>query len=126
MPGEIVNSSACCPNCGTTIVVNVPGPQGDPGENGAAPVNGTNGRDAWTTVLENFVMPASDGTVSIMVGSTAFIPYSPSTAQFKIAVGNAGYMKVVSFTDTEIVAMPYLSVAEGTTVTAGGTVLIVG
>jgi hypothetical protein len=106
--------------------VNVPGTQGDPGENGASPTDGTDGRDAWTTVLEDFVMPAADGTVTIVVGSTAFLPVSPVSSQFLIAVGNAGYMTLISFTSTEITAMPYQSVVEGMTVAAGGTVLIVG
>ena len=83
-----------------TNVVIAPGPRGLPGTNGT---NGTDGTNAYTTTSGVFTMPAVSSTVSVSVGSTAWL----STGQ-TVYVQTAGYMTVSSVTDATTVVLTNL------------------
>lgn len=105
-----------------TNVVIAPGPRGLPGTNGT---NGTDGTNAYTTTSGVFTMPAVSSTVSVSVGSTAWL--SPGQTVY---VQTAGYMTVSSVTDATTVvltnlgytgnAAPSTSIATGRQFSAAG------
>lgn len=68
---ENISQASCCPSpCGTTLVENIPGPQGVPGVNGN---NGTNGVDAFTLTTAAFVQPAIGSNVTVSVLDSTWI-----------------------------------------------------
>lgn len=83
-----------------TNVVIAPGPRGLPGTNGT---NGTDGTNAYTTTSGVFTMPAVSSTVSVSVGSTAWL--SPGQTVY---VQTAGYFTVSSVTDATTVVLTNL------------------
>lgn len=83
----------------------VPGPQGTAGVDGT---NGTNGTNAYTATTSAFTMPALEGTVSVSVGSTSWMVVGQV-----LYVGNAGYMGVVSITDSTTVVLQNLETSSG-------------
>ena len=105
-----------------TNVVIAPGPRGLPGTNGT---NGTDGTNAYTTTSGVFTMPAVSSTVSVSVGSTAWL--SPGQTVY---VQTAGYFTVSSVTDATTVvltnlgytgnAAPSTSIATGRQFSAAG------
>jgi hypothetical protein len=84
-----------CPE--QTNVLVTPGPKGSAGVDGT---NGTNGVDAYTLTTASFVMPAELSTVSVSVGSTAWMVVGQ-----KLYVKNAGYMGVQTITDATTVVL---------------------
>ena len=105
-----------------TNVVVAPGPRGLPGTDGT---NGTDGVSSFTTTTASFTMPAVSSTVSVSVGSTAWL--SNGQAVF---VETAGYFTVSSITDATTVvlnnlgytgnASPTTSIVVGRQVSASG------
>lgn len=66
----------------------MPGPAG---ANGAPGANGTNGINAYTTVTQQFTVPAVNDTVDVLIVNGSFL----SVGQ-PIWIGNAGAYRVVS------------------------------
>lgn len=96
-----------------TNVVIAPGPRGLPGTNGT---NGTDGVSSFTTTTASFTMPAVSSTVSVSVGSTAWLSNGQA-----VYVETAGYFTVSSITDATTVVLNNL----GYTGNASPTTLIV-
>lgn len=90
----------CCTPCESPVTVQVPGPAGSDGDNGAAGADGVN---AYTTVTTAFVMPAEGATVSAVVGETAWMVVGQV-----LYVQTAGFMTVSSITNgiTVVLANP--------------------
>lgn len=84
-----------CPE--QTNVLITPGPRGVAGTDGT---DGTNGVNAYTVTTASFVMPAELATVSVSVGSTAWM-----TVGQLVYVRNAGYMGVQTITDSTTVTL---------------------
>lgn len=63
-------TTSCTPCCVETQTVNVPGIEGDPGTDGT---NGTDGVNAYTTTIQDFVVPAIDASVSIFVEDASWM-----------------------------------------------------
>jgi hypothetical protein len=84
-----------CPE--QTNIVIAPGPGGTAGTDGT---NGTNGQNAYTTVTGSFLMPAELATVSVSVGNTDWMSVGQT-----LYVQTAGYMAVVTITDTTTVVL---------------------
>jgi hypothetical protein len=84
-----------CPE--QTNVLVTPGPRGAAGVDGT---DGTDGVNAYTTTTASFVMPAELATVSVSVGSTAWMVVGQ-----KLYVKNAGYMGVQTITDDTTVVL---------------------
>lgn len=84
----------CVPCCTTPQTVNVPGVQGLAGSNGT---NGTNGVSAFTTTTQAFTIPAVGSTVTVQVGSTAFMVIGQVLiiGQGNLALANPGPMTCV-------------------------------
>lgn len=98
MPGPVAPLSECCsPDCDTPVLTQVPGPTGLDGSDGE---NGSAGVNAFTTTTAAFTMPAESGTVSVSVGTTAFMVVGQT-----LFVQTAGYMKVNSITNTNTVVL---------------------
>lgn len=105
-----------------TNVVIAPGPRGLPGTDGT---NGTDGVSSFTTTTAVFTMPAVSSTVSVSVGSTAWMAGGQT-----LYVQTAGYMTVTTITDSTTVvltnlgytgnASPTTSISTGRQVSAGG------
>lgn len=96
-----------------TNVVIAPGPRGLPGTDGT---NGTDGVSSFTTTTASFTMPAVSSTVSVSVGSTAWLSNGQA-----VYVETAGYFTVSSITDATTVVLNNL----GYTGNASPTTLIV-
>lgn len=93
MPGPVAPLSECCaPSCDEPLLTQVPGAAGDDGEDGE---DGAAGVNAFTTTTAAFTMPAEGGTVSVSVGTTAFMVVGQT-----LFVQTAGYMTVSSITNT--------------------------
>jgi hypothetical protein len=76
----------------------VPGPAGEDGADGAA---GTDGRNAWTTVAQEFVMPAVDATVAdVVLEDGGFIGLNQI-----LYIEGAGYMKATVVTSDTVVTL---------------------
>lgn len=84
-----------CPE--QTNVLVTPGPKGSAGIDGT---DGTDGTNAYTLTTASFVMPAELSTVSVSVGSTAWMVVGQ-----KLYVKNAGYMGVQTITDGTTVVL---------------------
>ena len=84
-----------CPE--QTNIVIAPGPRGADGTDGT---NGTNGQNAYSTVSSSFLMPAELATVSVSVGNTDWMSVGQT-----LYVQTAGYMAVVTITDTTTVVL---------------------
>lgn len=98
MPGPISPLSECCaPSCDEPVNVQVPGPQGLPGDDGA---DGAAGEPAFTTLSAQFLMPAEGATVNAVVGSTAWMVVGQT-----LYVQTAGYMVVNSITNSVTVVL---------------------
>lgn len=105
-----------------TNVVIAPGPRGLPGTDGT---NGTDGVSSFTTTTASFTMPAVSSTVSVSVGSTAWLSNGQA-----VYVETAGYFTVSSITDATTVvlnnlgytgnASPTTSIVVGRQVSASG------
>ena len=96
-----------------TNVVIAPGPRGLPGTDGT---NGTDGVSSFTTTTASFTMPAVSSTVSVSVGSPAWLSNGQA-----VYVETAGYFTVSSITDATTVVLNNL----GYTGNASPTTLIV-
>lgn len=98
-----------------TNVVIAPGPRGLPGTNGT---NGTDGVSSFTTTTASFTMPAVSSTVSVSVGSTAWLSNGQA-----VYVETAGYFTVSSITDATTVVLNNLGYTGNASPT---TVIVVG
>jgi hypothetical protein len=98
-----------------TNVVIAPGPRGLPGTNGT---NGTDGVSSFTTTTAGFTMPAVSSTVSVSVGSTAWLSNGQA-----VYVETAGYFTVSSITDATTVVLNNLGYTGNASPT---TVIVVG
>lgn len=107
---------------GTTIVTDTPLLPAQ----AAAGGGGTPGQNAFTTLSAGFTVPAVGATVSLNVGSTAWM----GGAGYALFITGAGYYLVNSITDaTHVVVTNSGSAANqppGTTVTSGGTITSAG
>lgn len=128
MADALPYASTCCDPCDSPVTVQTPGPAGAAGAAGAA---GTNGTNAYTTTTAAFTMPAEAATVSVTVGSTAWMVVGQT-----LYVQTAGWMDVVSITNNLIVvlrnientalsqytpnAAPTTSISAGSKVAPGG------
>ena len=93
MPSQLISSSGCCQPCDSDpIVVNTPGPQGNPGTNGT---NGANGENAFSYTTASFSVPAFGSSVVVPVANTSFLPESVA-GQFFVSVQGCGYLQVTS------------------------------
>lgn len=93
MPSQLISSTGCCQPCDSEpIVVNTPGPQGNPGTNGT---NGANGENAFSYTTASFVVPAFGASVVVPVANTSFLPESVA-GQFFVSVQGCGYLQVTS------------------------------
>ena len=93
MPSQLISSSGCCQPCDSEpIVVNTPGPQGNPGTNGT---NGANGENAFSYTTASFIVPAFGVSVVVPVANTSFLPESVA-GQFFVSVQGCGYLQVTS------------------------------
>ena len=93
MPSQLISSSGCCQPCDSDpIVVNTPGPQGNPGTNGT---NGANGENAFSYTTASFIVPAFGVSVVVPVANTSFLPESVA-GQFFVSVQGCGYLQVTS------------------------------
>lgn len=93
MPSQLISSSGCCQPCDSDpIVVNTPGPQGNPGTNGT---NGANGENAFSYTTASFIIPAFGASVVVPVANTSFLPESVA-GQFFVSVQGCGYLQVTS------------------------------
>jgi hypothetical protein len=106
---------------GTTIAVNASvSPAGLIGATGS----GGAGKNAFTTLTNNYTQPASGSTVSIVVASTAWMAVGQA-----IFVQGGGYYTVASITDLLNVVITNLGYAAnatpGSTVSASGTIGVV-
>lgn len=125
MASTLPNPADCCVVCCENETVEVPGPAGADGSNGAA---GTNGVNAFTTTGENFNMPAEGAdTASLLVGNSQWMV--PTQIVY---VQNAGWMEVRSKADSTHVVLRNIentaserytdNVAPGTLITSGSTI----
>lgn len=93
MPSQLISSTGCCQPCDSDpIVVNTPGPQGNPGTNGT---NGANGENAFSYTTASFIVPAFGASVVVPVANTSFLPESVA-GQFFVSVQGCGYLQVTS------------------------------
>jgi len=93
MPSQLISSTGCCQPCDSDpIVVNTPGPQGNPGTNGT---NGANGENAFSYTTASFVVPTFGASVVVPVANTSFLPESVA-GQFFVSVQGCGYLQVTS------------------------------
>lgn len=99
-----------------SLVSNITGPTGATGAAGAA---------AWSTLSAGFTMPAAASTVSVSIGSTAWM-----TAGQTVYVAAAGYLTVTAVTDgvTAVLTNPGLAsnAAPGTAIPAAVLVTAAG
>jgi len=98
---------------GTSIIVS---PSGTPG---------TSGRDAFTTTTASFVMPTTNGTVTVSVGATAWMAqgqnlYLPSVGYMSVAVINSPTSVVLTNIGSSGNANSGTTIASGVSVVAGG------
>lgn len=99
MPSQLISSTGCCQPCDSEpIVVNTPGPQGNPGTNGT---NGANGVNAFSYTTASFVVPAFGGSVVVPVANTSFLPESVA-GQFFVSVQGCGYLQVTDVTGLNV------------------------
>jgi len=98
-----------------TNVVIAPGPRGLPGTDGT---NGTDGVSSFTTTTASFTMPAVSSTVSVSVGSTAWLSNGQA-----VYMETAGYFTVSSITDATTVVLTNLGYTGNASPT---TVIVVG
>lgn len=99
MPSQLISSSGCCQPCDSEpIVVNTPGPQGNPGTNGT---NGANGVNAFSFTTASFVVPTFGGSVVVPVANTSFLPESVA-GQFFVSVQGCGYLQVTDVTGLNV------------------------
>ncbi len=98
-----------------TNVVIAPGPRGLPGTDGT---NGTDGVSSFTTTTASFTMPAVSSTVSVSVGSTAWLSNGQA-----VYMETAGYFTVSSITDATTVVLNNLGYTGNASPT---TVIVVG
>lgn len=105
-----MSAAACnpCP-CPTPVVTEVPG---SPGTNGAA---GTNGKNAFSIVQTNFVVPAISSSVAVTVDDNSWMVID----QFVFVFG-AGTFQVTSLAGTTVAQLTYLNYVENTN--AGNTI----
>jgi hypothetical protein len=130
MPSQLVSSSGCCQPCDSDpVVVNIPGPQGDPGANGT---NGTNGIDSFSYTTAQFFVPALGSSVVVPLSGTSFLPESVA-GQFFVSIQGVGYMQVTDVTGLNVTllnpasgvlgipnAVPTTSIPSGSLVTLAG------
>lgn len=99
MPSQLISSTGCCQPCDSEpIVVNTPGPQGNPGTNGT---NGANGVNAFSYTTASFVVPAFGGSVVVPVANASFLPESVA-GQFFVSVQGCGYLQVTDVTGLNV------------------------
>lgn len=110
------------PCCNTIEVTNVPGPTGPMG------TGGSNGVNAYTITTANLVLPASMGTVTVLVGSSLWMAIGQPI--FISDGTNQGNFKVVSFPGATSVVLQWLNYpgdsTTGTTILANATVTPTG
>lgn len=88
MSAALPTPGDCCSTCDDVTSVQVPGPAGGDGTDGS---NGANGSNAFTALTAQFIMPAVSSTVTVAVGSSAWM--TPGQIVF---VQNGGYFSVSS------------------------------
>jgi hypothetical protein len=110
-------------NCCDPLVVNVPGTPGDPGAPGDPGVDGVS---AFTLTTAAFTIPAGTDPVTLTVAGTAWLPASPTTARFTLAVGAAGYFTLLSYSTTTVTVRVLSAVAVGTVIPSGQRVSVAG
>lgn len=102
LPTPYAPSCAPCSGTGTGVpstcpTGSIPGAKGDIGASGGA---GSNGANAFTTVTVAFVVPAINASVTIVVGSTAWM-----AAGQPIYIASAGFYSVSAINDSTDVAI---------------------
>lgn len=128
MPSSLIPSSGCCTSCGAeTVTVAIPGPPGEPGTPGSA---GTNGEDAYTTTSAQFTVPAVGANVTIALVDASFVPQISNGAEIYLAIGNAGYFKLVTKAGNNVTvqnaAIASTNAAPTTVIASGAVVTISG
>jgi hypothetical protein len=112
---------SCCNACGQTIVVDVPGVAG---QNGAAGAAGSNGVNAFTITTSDFVLPAANSNVTVLVANSTWMAIGQNL--FISDGTNIGNFQVVSFPNNASVVLEFLDytgdTAPGATVSAGAMV----
>lgn len=110
-------STSCNPCCDDQVVENIPGPQGEAGNDGA---NGTDGQNAWTVTTAMFTMPDDDPVVDVTVSVANSDWMSPTQVLY---IQGAGYMQIQSIPDSTSVILKNLgytgNVGTGTNVASG-------
>src|SRR5581483_7758718 len=123
--GSSVGSGSAVSPGGTQGATGLQGPVGATGAQGPAGTNGTNGTDSFTATSAAFTQPAAGSTVSVTVGTTAWM----ASGQY-VYVANGGYYTVSSITNGTTVVLKNLgytgnaaagsSVGSGSAVSPGG------
>jgi len=85
------------------------------GATGATGSTGATGASAFTTTSASFTMPAASSTVSVTVGSTAWMSVGQT-----LFVSNAGYFTIISITSNTVVVLNNTGVS--TNSTSGSTI----
>lgn len=112
---------SCCSQCGSEIVVNVPGVAGADGAAGAA---GSSGVNAFTITTADFIIPAVSNDVTVLVANSTWMAIGQNVI---VSDGtNIGNFQVVSFPNNASVVLEFLEytgdTASGGTILAGATV----
>ncbi len=101
MPGPVSLRQECCqPSCDEPLNIQIPGPQGDQGDDGQ---DGDDGVNAFTLTTAQFLMPAELANVNVSVLNTSWM----GVGQVLFVV-TAGYMQVVSITNSVMVVLKNL------------------
>jgi hypothetical protein len=88
----------CCNPCPTSETVNIPGPEGTPGDPGAAGIN------AFTLTTADFNVPNIGDSVTIQVGSSAW-----ATVGQNIFIEGAGTFQITSKPGAASMTVQYLN-----------------
>lgn len=99
--GPLAQAATCCtPSCDEPQSVQVPGPAGSDGADGE---DGEDGVSAFTTTSAQFTMPAEGANVSVSVLDTSWMVVNQT-----LFVATAGFMKVISITNSVTVVLQNL------------------
>lgn len=108
--------------CNTIEVTNIPGPTGTTGP------GGSNGVNAFSITTSSFVLPAANGTVTVLLGSSLWMAIGEPI--FISDGTNQANFKVVSFPSATAVVLQWLNypgdATTGTTIAANATVTPTG
>lgn len=105
-----MSCNTCNPCCDDQVVENIPGPQGNAGDDGA---NGTDGQNAFTLTTAQFIMPDDDPAADVTVDVENSDWMSPTQVLY---IQGAGYMEVQSIPDSTSVILQNLGYPGNTAV----------